>query len=164
MLPIRWDPVTELTNLRREMDDLFRRTLGSSWLEEAPAQALESSQLMSPAVETFVERNKFHIKAELPGVAKEDIDVSVDGNILTLKGERKEERERREKDYQLRETRYGSFVRRLTLPEGAKTDDIHASYDNGVLEISLPFDKKAISGRKVMIEGPETGKKGKKIH
>ncbi|NIQ94975.1 MAG: Hsp20/alpha crystallin family protein [Desulfuromonadales bacterium] len=65
----------------------------------------------------------------------------------------------------MRESRYGSFLRRLTLPEGAKTEDIHASFENGILEITVPYTKKAISGRKVMIEGPESGKKEKKkIH
>lgn len=162
MLPIRWDPVKELTNLRKEMDDLFRRTLGSSSLEES--SALEGGRWMVPTVDTFIKGETFHVKAELPGVSKDDIDVSVDGNIVTLKGERKEEHETKDKDYHLRESRSGSFIRRLTLPEGAKTDDIHASYDNGVLEITVPLDKKTISGRKIMIEGPGTDKSGKKVH
>lgn len=162
MLPIRWDPIKEITSLRREMDDLFRRSLGFSGLEDETA--LEGGQWMVPAVDTFMEGDTFNIKAELPGVSKDDIDVSVEGNILTLKGERKEEKETKEKDYRLQETRYGSFLRRFTLPEGANTDDIHASYDNGILKISLPLDKKAISGKKVMIEGPETSQKGKKTH
>ena len=118
---------------------------------------------MIPTVDTFTEGETFHIKAELSGVSKDDIDVSVDGNIVALKGERKEEHETRDKDYHLRESRSGSFVRRLTLPEGAKTDDIHASYDNGVLKITVPLDKKTLSGRNIMIEGPGTDQAGKKV-
>ena len=162
MLPIRWDPLRELASFRKEMDDLFRRTLGSPGLEEEGR--LEGGQWMMPAVDTFFKGDTFHIKAELPGVSKDDIDVSIDGNMVTLKGERKEDKETKEQDYHLRESRYGSFVRRLTLPEGAKSEDVHASYDNGVLEITVPVDQKAISGRKVLIEGPEGGKEGKKIH
>lgn len=162
MLPIRWDPFRELNTLQKEMDDLFRRSFGR--LGHEGGREREDRQWLAPLVDTFVKGKNFHVKAELPGVSKDDIEVSVEGNILTLKGERKEDKESKEKDYFLRESSYGSFVRKLTLPEGAKTDDVRASFENGVLEITVPFDKKAIAGRKVMIEGSAPSEKEKKTH
>jgi len=159
MLPVRWDPFRglsrELGTLHREMDELFRRTFG---LTTEPAY--EKGGVMTPAVNTYVEGNTFFVEAELPGISKKDLDVSIDGNVLTLRAERKESKERKEENYFIRESQFGSFVRRLTLPEGVNTEKIHAAYENGVLKISIPMEKKAIAGRKVMIEGSEeTGKK-----
>ena len=162
MLPIRWDPFKDLSTLHREMDDLFRRTFGSFGLGREPA--VEAGALLTPAVNTFTKEGIFHIQAEIPGVSKDDLDVSVDGNVLTLKGDRKTDKETKEKDYYLRESQYGSFLRRLTLPEGVNTEKIHAAYRDGVLEITMPMAKKLPTGRKVMIEGHEEGKKGKEVH
>lgn len=119
--------------------------------------------MLTPLVDTFVKEGVYHIKAELPGVAKDDVDVSIDGNVLTLRGERKLDKETKEEMYYLRETRYGSFTRRFDLPDGANIDGIHAAFDNGILEITMPIDKKAIGGRKVLIEGAES-KKARKVH
>ena len=153
MLPARWDPFRsinkELSSLHREMDDLFRRTFG---------QTMETKGVMSPAINTYSKGNTFCVEAEIPGVKVEDLDVSVDGDILTLRGERKESKEVKEEDYMVRESQFGSFIRRLTLPEGVNTDQIHASFDNGLLKISMPVEKKLSTGRKVQIEGPTEGK------
>jgi len=162
MLPSRWDPMRDLSSLHREMDELFRRTFGSFLNEKETAT--EAGRLITPAVDTFVKGQTYHIKAELPGVSKDDIDVSIDGNVLTLKGERQSDKETKQEDYYLRETRYGSFVRRFDLPAGANTDDIHAAFENGVLEITLPIDKQALGGRKVMIEGAGSKKTARKVH
>jgi len=162
MLPIRWDPMRELSTLHREMDELFRRTFGSFSHEQETETG--GGRWMTPMVDTYVKGNTYHLRAELPGVAKNDIDLSVEGNVLTLKGERKADREIKEEEYYLRESRYGSFVRRFNLPDGANTEAIHASFDNGILEITFPMEKKAIAGRKVLIEGPEMKQAGKKVH
>lgn len=163
MLPTRWDPFRSLTrelgSMHREMDDLFRRTFGLS--KEAPSEA---GFYMAPAVNTFTKGNTYCVEAELPGVDKDDLDVSIDGNVLTLRGERKADTETKEEDYYIRETQYGSFIRRLTLPEGVDTEGIHAKFEDGILRISMPMEKKAATGRKVLIEGSEEGKKGKKVH
>lgn len=155
MLPTRWDPFRsinkELSSLHREMDDLFRRTFGTTM--EA------KGGVISPTINTYAKGNMFCVEAEIPGVEKGDLDVSVDGDVLTLRGERKESKEVKEEDYIVRESQFGSFVRRLTLPEGVNTDQIHASYDNGILKISMPVEKKLSTGRKVQIEGPAEGKK-----
>jgi HSP20 family protein len=141
------------------MDELFRKTFGLS-----TEPAFERGGVLTPAVNTFVEGNNYCVEAELPGISKKDLDVSIDGNILTLRGERKESRERKEEDYFIRESQCGSFVRRLTLPEGVNTEKIHAAYDNGVLRISMPMEKQFAAGRKVLVEGPEEGGKKREIH
>jgi HSP20 family protein len=160
MLPTRWDPLRELGTFHRHIDDLFRRSFGRG----------EESTVFSPMVNAYVQGDKYCIEAEIPGVEKKDLDLHVEGNVLTLKGERKTSKETKEEDYYLKESQYGSFLRRLTLPEGANTDGLHASYDKGVLKITMPIDQKAISGRKIEIEAPEEGKafeggeKTKKMH
>lgn len=163
MLPTRWDPFRSLTrelgSMHREMDDLFRRTFGLG--RETPSEA---GFFMAPPVNTYTKGNTYFVEAELPGVNKDDLDVSIDGNILTLRGERKADKEMKEEDYLIRETQYGSFIRRLTLPEGVDTGEIHARFEDGVLRISMPFEKKLAEGRKVLVEGPGEGKKGKKVH
>jgi HSP20 family protein len=161
MLPIRFDPfrglTRELSTLHREMDDLFRRTFGVT-AETLPA---ETAGFISPLVNTYVKDNMFCVEAEIPGVDKKDLDVSVDGKVLTLRGERKITKEIKEVDYLTRESQYGSFIRRLTLPEGVNSEKIHASYESGILKITMPMAKR-VAGRKVMIEGPE--EKAGKVH
>jgi HSP20 family protein len=163
MLPVRWDPfrglTRELGTLHREMDDLFRRTFGVT-----TEPALERGGFISPAVNTFVKGDTYFVEAEIPGVSKEDLDVSIEGNILTLRGERKQSKETKEEDYYLREAQYGSFIRRLSLPEGVNSEKIQAVYENGILRISMPVTKKAITGRKVLVAGPEEGKKKGEVH
>ena len=150
----RWDPFRsinkELSSLHREVDDLFRRTFGFG---------SEKGSGMSPTVNTYLKGNTFCVEAELPGVSKDDLEVSVDGDILTLSGERKESREIKEDEYILRESQFGSFLRRLPLPEGVNTEQIDASFERGILKISMPLEKKTTSGRKVEIKDPEEEKK-----
>jgi HSP20 family protein len=137
------------------MDDLFRRAFGMTRGETAKG-------VFSPIVNAFVKGDSYCVEAEIPGVDKNDLEVSVDGNMLTIRGERKMSREEKEEDYIIRESEYGSFMRRLTMPEGVKTENVHASFENGILKITIPMEKKAIAGRKIEIEGPEKG--GTQVH
>lgn len=147
MLPIRWDPFRELSAFHRDIDSLFRRSFGP-WRGEEDV-------VFSPTVNAYVRGNEYCVEAEIPGVDKKDLDVSVEGDVLTLRGERKLSRETREEDYFLRESQYGSFLRRLTLPEGVDTEKVNASYENGILKISMPIEQKAITGRHIEIQAPE---------
>jgi HSP20 family protein len=83
------------------------------------------------------------IKAEVPGVESKDIDISITGNTLTIKGEKKSEKEEKNKNYHFVERKYGAFSRSVTLPVSVKTDQIKAEYKNGILEISLPKIEKS---------------------
>ncbi len=159
MLPIRWDPFRDLSSLHKEIDSLFRRSFGP--LEE-PEQG--TGMMVSPRLDAFVKDKVYHVEVELPGIAREDLDVHIDGNVLTLSGERKRNKETKEQDFLIRESSYGSFLRRLTLPEGADAEKVQARFDNGVLMITMPMTEKSVTGRKVLIEGG-AGKSGdKQVH
>lgn len=127
-----FDPVDELRTMHREMDRLFDRFVGGEIRGEA------GHGLWMPAIESYTKGGTFFIKAELPGIEAKDLDVSVTERELVVKGERRTEKDETKKDYSYREISYGSFERHLTLPEGAKVDDLKASFTNGVLEITVP--------------------------
>jgi HSP20 family protein len=96
-----------------------------------------------PAVDMFERDNEVVVRAEIPDMSKEDIDISVLGNTLTIQGERKAEEEVKEDDYYCREHSYGKFQRDITLPQGVDAENIKASYKNGILEVVLPKTEEA---------------------
>ena len=108
----------------------------------------------APPIELIEKDDKFILKAELPGMKKEDIDISVVGDTLTIKGERKVEKEEKEDNYYLCERSYGSFFRSIPLPSAVNAKKVKADYDYGILEISLTKahevkpEKVAISSKK----------------
>ena len=91
-----------------------------------------------PAVDVAESEKSYEIKAELPGMDEKDIEVKVTDGSLTIKGEKQEEREEKERDYYLQERRYGSFERSFELPESVDPDRIEASFKKGVLTVTLP--------------------------
>jgi HSP20 family protein len=141
-----WSPFRQLERFRKEMDDLFDRFTGGEG-DRAPWFPTSSS----PALESFVEGDKMIIRADLPGIEPNDVEVTVSGDTLTLRGSRQAKFENKGRDYLHREVSYGSFERSITLPEGVKSDDVKASYRNGVLELTMPVPKE-LSPRKVPIE------------
>lgn len=153
MLPGRWDPFRdlskELSQLHREMDEMFRRTFG---LTREPGEGLGMG---TPAINSYTQDHTFYVEVEVPGVKREQLDVSVNGNMLTISGERSAGREAKDHEYLVRETHFGSFRRRLMLPEGADAEKIQAICKNGILEISVPLGRKETGGRKIKIEGGE---------
>ena len=159
MLPVRFDPMRELSTLQREMDDLFKRMFGSS-RETGEGRFLTTP----PAVNSYIKDGVFHLEAELPGVDTDKLDVRMDGGELIIRGERSSSHKKEEVDYLLQESQISTFERRMTLPTGADIDKAHASYQNGLLEVTMPITKKEISGRKIPIEGIKAGKKSKEIH
>jgi len=105
-----------------------------------------------PKVNTREGENAYHIEVELPGIKKEDVDVKVDGNVLTISGERKLKDEVKEEDYYKVESRYGSFSRSFTLPEKVDVEHIHAEADNGIVEIIIPKLTIDTSSKKIEIK------------
>lgn len=159
MLPIRFDPMRELGTLQREMDDLFKRMFGAS------RESGDLSRItLTPAVNSFIKDGVFHLEAEMPGVDTDKLDVRMDGHDLVIHGERRSTHKSEDVDYLLRESHLSTFERRITLPAGADINKAHASYKNGLLEITVPVGKEELSGRKIPIEGIEGGKKSKEIH
>jgi HSP20 family protein len=144
-----WTPFQSLSALRRDMDDIFNRFFSPWEQERSPWWRL--SEGFAPPLECAVEGNQCVVKADLPGIDPKDIEVSVLGNQLTIKGERKARQEQKDRDYFQREVHYGTFARTITLPEGVKADDVKASYRDGVLEIALPCSP-SMSAKKIPIE------------
>jgi HSP20 family protein len=95
----------------------------------------------APAVEMIDRKDELLVKAELPGIEKKDISVSVSGDVLTIKGERKMEKEVKEEDYYCCESVYGKFFRAISLPMGVDTEKIKAEHKHGILEVHLPKTK-----------------------
>lgn len=148
----KWSPFSELSTIRREFDELFNRffEFGGGWM---PGLLRER---VFPIIESFYKEGKFVVRAELPGIDPKDVDISIVGNQLTIKGERKAEKDVRDEDYLLMERAYGSFMRSVTLPEGVDTTKVHATYHEGILDIAMACAE-AIAPKKVTIEigGPE---------
>ncbi|RWE57865.1 MAG: Hsp20/alpha crystallin family protein [Mesorhizobium sp.] len=92
--------------------------------------------------------NEYEITAELPGIDEKNVDIKLANNVLTIKGEKKEEKEEKEKDYYLSERRYGSFQRSFRLPEGVNADKIDASFTKGILTVKLPKTAEAQKAEK----------------
>lgn len=139
-----WEP---FETLRRQVDRMFDdfgrgfslwRPFGGSLFDARPSWPTDETWPKAPAVD-LVEREKdYEISAELPGMDEKNIDVKLSNGVLTIKGEKKEEKEEKKKDYYLSERRYGSFQRSFQLPEGIDEDKIQASFEKGVLTITLP--------------------------
>ena len=102
----------------------------------------------SPAVDFAEDDKAYHITAELPGMSEKDIDVSLSGDTLTIKGEKRDEREEKAKNYYLSERSYGSFLRSFTLPDGIDRNKIDASFAAGVLTLTLPKTPEAVQQQK----------------
>lgn len=159
MLPIRFDPIREISTLQHEMDDLFKRMFGST------RQIGEGGALTAiPSVNSYIKDGVFHLEAELPGVDSDKMDVRMEGNNLVIRGERRTAHKTEDVHYLLNESSYSAFERHMTLPAGADTEKAHATYQNGVLEVTVPINQTAPSGRRIPIEGIDSGKKSKKIH
>jgi HSP20 family protein len=134
MALIRWDPFREMSALQERMNRLF-----SDVRAQAPVQGEEIVQgTWVPAVDIFETNEAIVIKAELPGITAKDISVEVKDNTLTLKGEKKFEKEVKEENYHRVERSYGSFQRAFTLPGTIQQEKVKAKLRDGILEINLP--------------------------
>ena len=158
-MPIRFDPMRELSSLQREMDDLFKRMFGSS-REAGSVGALTAA----PAINSYIKDGVFHLEAEMPGVDTDKLDVRMDNGTLVIHGERRTSQKSKDVDYLLQESSLSTFERRMTLPGGADIEKAHATYQNGLLEVTVPVSETKPSGRKIPIEGIKGGKKSKEIH
>ena len=126
----RWEPMREMMTLREAMDRLF---------DDAFTRPISIGAVSGmPAIDLYQTNDEVVLKAALPGLKADDVQITVTDNTLTLRGEFKEEKEEKEKTYHLREQRYGSFERTIALPTDVETDKAEADFKDGVLTISLP--------------------------
>ena len=126
-------PMSNLFSLHNEMGRIF----GDLFAPHEGGTDTEESTWM-PTVDISEMENGFEIRAELPGVSEDDVNVTVTDNVLTIKGEKRQEAETDGKNYHRVERRYGSFQRKFTLPSEVETDDIKAEFSDGVLTLSIP--------------------------
>lgn len=138
-----WRP---FENLRREVDRLFEDFDRDLWLSPfrrsvfdiQPFWGRELKLTAAPAVDIVEKDNAYEVTAELPGMDEKNIEVKLDNDGLTIKGEKQEDKEEKRTGYHLQERRFGSFERYFAVPEGVDTDRIEASFKKGVLTVTLP--------------------------
>ncbi len=131
-----WNPVSDMTseflNMQREIDRMFDRFRGGV------ADEGYNGGTFLPAVDIVERQNDFTIKAELPGVKKEDVKITLQNGTLTIRGEKKHEEEKKGENLHRVERSYGAFQRSFTLPNSVSSERVEASYDNGILTVTLP--------------------------
>ncbi len=130
-----WDPIQELDEFQNRLTSLFGRSRGG----EGGFMASE----WSPAVDIVEDEKEFLIKAELPEIKKEDVHVNVENGVLTIRGERKFEKEEKNKRYHRCERSYGSFTRSFSLPEEADSSHVRAEFKDGILRVHMAKSEKA---------------------
>jgi len=141
-----WSSRGEMTSFRREMDRLFDR-----FFEGWPFRALVEEGQWAPSVDVSENAKAVIVKAEIPGIDPKAIDLSVHGNILTLRGERKKEHEEKGEDFHRTERSYGAFSRSIRLPAEVDVPKITANYKDGVLKVHLPKTKQA-EAKKIQVK------------
>lgn len=130
---IRWEPFPEIMSLRQAVDRLFEESFIRpsrllTLFGEAPGVTMDMYQTPKEVV----------VKASLPGVNPEEVDITITGDVLTIKGETESEEEIKREDYLCQECRYGSFSRSVTLPGGLRIDRAEATFENGILTLTIP--------------------------
>jgi len=136
--------LSSFEEMERRFEDFFRRPFsifGPSWWPRLRKPEFEE---ITSAVDIYEESNNVVVKAELPGIKKEDIDLSLTDNTLKISGEKKKEEKVEKKDYFSLERSYGSFTRTFSLPADVQTDKAEAKFKDGVLEIKIPKTEEAI--------------------
>jgi HSP20 family protein len=148
----RWDPFREVVALQNRMNSLFRE------MNENDNPLTTASFV--PAVDIYEDPKKVVLKLEVPGMEEKDLDIRVENNTLTVKGERKFEKDEKEENFHRIERRYGTFYRSFTLPSTVDTENVNASYTNGILKLELnkkpeaqPKQIKVNFGQQGKIEG-----------
>lgn len=132
----RWQPAREMMTLREAMDHLFdeafTRPLG-----------LATDGWSRPAIDMYQTDDEVVVKASLPGIKADEVQINITGDVLTLRGETRQQEEKKEKAYHLREQRWGSFERSIALPTAVSADKATAEFENGILTITMPKSEEA---------------------
>ena len=133
---VHWQPFQELTSLQRQMNRLFESFGGRTSL--TPFEEDLSAWELGPPVDIIEDEQKLTFKVEVPGIEEKDIKVEVENNVLTVRGERKLEKDIKEENFRRMERHYGAFARSFSLPPSVDAEKIEANYNDGVLAIQMP--------------------------
>jgi HSP20 family protein len=128
----RWDPFRDVLALQNRMNSLFQ-----DFNRQADGGETMSTAAFVPPVDIYEDEHKIVLKLEVPGVKENELDIQLENNVLTVRGERKFEKEEKEENFHRVERRYGSFYRSFTIPNTVNSENVKASYDAGVLRIEL---------------------------
>ena len=165
-------PFSFMRRFSEEMDRLFDDFgFGSGWLSPSFERGLSSSALgefgqgfWSPQIETFEREGQLVIRADLPGLSKDDVNLEINDDAITISGERHNENEEKREGYYRSERSYGSFYRQIPLPEGVNADDANATFHNGVLEITMKAPQLQSRSRKLEITEGGTEEQRSRAH
>ncbi|HAO92378.1 MAG: hypothetical protein A2X99_04835 [Deltaproteobacteria bacterium GWB2_55_19] len=147
-----WNPLRELESMKREMDRIWDDVFASPRRAEAPwRRPTEKGGVASPAIDIIDRKNEIIIKAEMPGVARENIDISMQEGTLTLKGEIKEDAEKDNGEHSYSERTYRYYARAINIPVKIASDNIKATLKDGILSIHLP-KAEDLQPRKIKVE------------
>ena len=135
MALIRWEPVAELGTIQNEMNRLFNTFFDQP---NPPGRNPAGARRWIPPMDLVETGDHYVLRADLPGLSDEDVNVQLEDNVLTISGERKADHETQQEGYYRLERASGAFSRSLTLPEGVDPDGVQANFDRGVLEIRIP--------------------------
>ena len=149
---VRYDPFRDLRTLQEEVNRLFSNNLSLSFGEEGIARGA-----WNPNVDIYENKDQIVLEAELPGMNRGDFDLTIENNVITLRGERHFEKKDESDNYHRVERSYGSFSRSFTLPQTVSGDGATAEYNDGVLRVTLP-KKEETKARRIEIAGKETSK------
>ena len=129
---IRWEPAREMMTLREAMDRLFDDAF------TRPLSLRDGWSASAPAIDMYQTNDEIIVKAAVPGMKADDVQINVTGELLTIKGEMKEQEEKKEKAWHIREQRWGSFELSVALPTVVVADQAKAEFENGILTVTLP--------------------------
>jgi len=143
---VRYDPFHDLRNLQDEVNRLFSTNISRVFGDEGIARGA-----WNPSIDIYENKDQIVVEAELPGMSREDFDLSIENNVLTLRGERRFEKKDEGDNYHRVERSYGSFTRSFTLPQTVTGETANAEYKNGVLRVSLP-KREEVKARRIEIK------------
>ena len=153
---VRWDPFREMMSLREAMDSLFENAMIQ------PSTGGQQSGIWGFPLDVTENEDNIMVKASIPGVNPEDLDVTVNGDVLTIKGETRHDEEKKNERYYLHERRFGRFERSIQLPTSVKTDAVQAEYQNGVLTLTLPKSEE-VKPKRIAVKGSQQGQKSQML-
>ncbi len=149
----KWNPFQEMALLSENLNRMFNRLFDEGFLTSRRSIFSDelSQGVWSPDVDIYETKDSIVVKADIPGVEKDKVKVEIKDNILTIRGERKEERETKEHNVYRMERHYGEFVRSFALPQKVDASKIKAKYKDGILEITLPKPEE-VKGKEIKVE------------
>jgi HSP20 family protein len=149
----RYDPFRDLRTLQEEVNRLFTGSMPRAFDDEGIARGA-----WSPSVDIYENKDQIVLEAELPGMKREDFDLSVENNVITIRGQRQFEKKDESDNYHRVERAYGSFTRSFTLPNTVTAEGANAEYKNGVLRVTLP-KREETKARRIEVKGESEGPK-----